>query len=399
MKQGWELIHLGDLCEFRNGLWKGKKPPYITAKVIRMTNFTKECEMNDLEPIELEVEEKQFLTRNLIDGDLLLEKSGGGPNQPVGRVVRFIAKSDENFSFSNFTTRIRIIDSENIESKYLHKYLKYFYLIGETEKFQNNSTNIRNLSLPAFKEISIPIPPHEEQKHIVAKLDECLEAIDKARANTEKNLNNAKELFQSQLNQIFSQKGDEYETKSFGDVCEIIGGSQPSKQMFVYEPQEGYVRLIQVRDYRTDKFMTYIPKDKTKKFCSKDDIMIGRYGPPIFGIFSGIDGAYNVALMKAVPDEKLLYKNYFRWFLKNKDLHKFVENSSARAAGQSGVRKELLYAYPVPIPTLDFQKDIVNQLDKLKVKTQSLESNYQQELNALDELKKSILQKAFEGQL
>ena len=88
--------------------------------------------------------------------------------------------------------------------------------------------------------------------------------------------------------------------------------------------------------------------------------------------YSGIDGVYNVALMKAVPDEKLLNKNYFRWFLKNKDLHEFVEKSSARAAGQSGVRKELLYTYPVPIPTKEIQVQIVKQLDELQSQTNPL---------------------------
>ncbi|MDB4755590.1 hypothetical protein OAG19_02945, partial [Akkermansiaceae bacterium] len=89
-----------------------------------------------------------------------------------------------------------------------------------------------------------------------------------------------------------------WQTKKFGEVCEIIGGSQPPKSNFISEPKDGYIRLIQVRDYKTDKYITYIPKDKARRFCTKTDLMIGRYGPPIFGIFRGLEGAYNVALMK-----------------------------------------------------------------------------------------------------
>lgn len=66
------------------------------------------------------------------------------------------------------------------------------------------------------------------------------------------------------------------------DVCDFVGGSQPPKSQFIYVSKPGYVRLIQTRDYKTDAFPTYIPISSTKKFCDEFDIMIGRYGPPIF---------------------------------------------------------------------------------------------------------------------
>ncbi len=181
----------------------------------------------------------------------------------------------------------------------------------------------------------------------------------------------------------------------FGEVCEISGGSQPPKKDFIYEPKEGYIRLVQVRDYRTDGFITYIPKEKAKKFCSKTDIMIGRYGPPIFGIFSGIEGAYNVALMKAIPNEELLNKEYFRWFLKNQDLIKFVEKSSKRAAGQDGVRKEVLYTYPTPIPPLQEQTQIVKTLDSAFKQIDQAKANLEQNLHNAKELFASKLNEVF----
>jgi type I restriction enzyme, S subunit len=95
------------------------------------------------------------------------------------------------------------------------------------------------------------------------------------------------------------------------DICDFIGGSQPPKSDFIHEPRDGYVRLIQTRDYKTDAFPTYIPEKSTKKLCDANDIMIGRYGPPIFQICRGLKGAYNVALMKAQPkkgvDSEFLY--------------------------------------------------------------------------------------------
>lgn len=188
---------------------------------------------------------------------------------------------------------------------------------------------------------------------------------------------------------------EDWVVRPFGEVCEVIGGSQPPKSTFIYEPKDDYIRLVQVRDYRTNKFKTYIPLDRAKKFCSKTDIMIGRYGPPIFGIFQGIEGAYNVALMKAVPNEKILYKEFFYWFLKTDKLVRFVEKSSKRAAGQDGVRKDLLYKYLVPIPALEEQKQIVAILDKAFEAMDRAKENIEKNLANAKELFQSKLDEIF----
>jgi len=186
-----------------------------------------------------------------------------------------------------------------------------------------------------------------------------------------------------------------WEEVPFGEVCEISGGSQPPKKDFIYEPKDGYIRLVQVRDYRTNKFMTYVPIEKAKKFCTKSDIMIGRYGPPIFGIFSGIEGAYNVALMKAIPNEEKLDKEFFRWFLKTDKLVRFVEITSKRAAGQDGVRKDRLYAYPTPIPPLQEQKQITAILDKAFAAIDQAKANIEKNIENAKELFQSKLNEIF----
>jgi type I restriction enzyme, S subunit len=139
-----------------------------------------------------------------------------------------------------------------------------------------------------------------------------------------------------------------------GDVCSFIGGSQPPKSEFIFEAKKGYVRLLQIRDYKSDKNATYIPREKARRFCSKDDIMIGRYGPPLFQILRGLEGAYNVALMKAAPkDENILFKEYLFYFLQTNHLYKHIVSNSERTAGQDGIKKELLEAYEIPLPPLE----------------------------------------------
>ncbi len=94
---------------------------------------------------------------------------------------------------------------------------------------------------------------------------------------------------------------DDWLEHSLGELIEFEGGSQPDKSVFRSSWKPGYVRLIQIRDYKSDRFETYIPAKLARRFCGETDIMIGRYGPPVFQILRGIDGAYNVALIKAKP--------------------------------------------------------------------------------------------------
>lgn len=146
------------------------------------------------------------------------------------------------------------------------------------------------------------------------------------------------------------------------NICDFIGGSQPPKSKFINEPQQDYVRLIQTRDYKTDTFPTYIPKNSTKKFCDEQDIMIGRYGPPIFQICRGLKGAYNVALLKAMPkmgiDREFLY-----YFLKQESVFQYVDKLSARTGGQTGIDLVSLNKYPVSVPAnIKDQKKLVASL-------------------------------------
>ena len=152
-----------------------------------------------------------------------------------------------------------------------------------------------------------------------------------------------------------------YEKKQIKDICEFIGGSQPPKSEFIHEPKEGYVRLIQTRDRLNDDFITFIPEKSTKKFCEPDDILIGRYGPPIFQIFRGFKGAYNVALMKANPINGV-DKDYLYYFLLQPAILKYVDSMSSRTAGQTGVELDSLYEYPVNLPSSEQQKRIASLL-------------------------------------
>jgi type I restriction enzyme S subunit len=201
MKNNRQIKKLSEICDFYSGLWTGKKPPYIEVGVIRNTNFTKEGKLNDSDIAFIKVEKKQFDKRKLKYGDIILEKSGGGPKQPVGRVVIFNKKAGD-FSFSNFTSVIRIKDGNQIDFNYLHKYLFWSYISGVTEAMQSHSTGIRNLDLNKYKEIEIPFPPLDEQKRVAKLLDEVFEKTARAKKITEQKLVDLDEFKKSILKNV-----------------------------------------------------------------------------------------------------------------------------------------------------------------------------------------------------
>jgi len=207
MKQDWEIKTIGDVCEFGNGLWTGKKPPYQNVGVIRNTNFTKDGKLDDSNIVYLDVEQKQFAKRKLQFGDIILEKSGGGPKQPVGRVIVFDKKKGD-FSFSNFTSVIRIMNDNAVDFNYVHRFLYFKYISGATEKMQSHSTGIRNLKFDDYKAIEIPIPPYTEQKRIVKKLDLLSAESKKLETIYKTKLRNLEEFKKSILQKAFAGELD-----------------------------------------------------------------------------------------------------------------------------------------------------------------------------------------------
>ena len=155
-----------------------------------------------------------------------------------------------------------------------------------------------------------------------------------------------------------------FNIKNLGDICEFQGGSQPPKSQFIYQPKKGYVRLLQIRDFGSEKNQTYIPINEKNKICNEDSIMIGRYGASVGKILRGKSGAYNVALMKAIPNEKIIQKEYLWHYFHSSYFQINLKNISIRQA-QNGFSKEDIFNLPILLPPLPIQEKIVAKLDKI----------------------------------
>ena len=136
------------------------------------------------------------------------------------------------------------------------------------------------------------------------------------------------------------------------EIVKFFGGSQPPKDTFVFQPREGYTRLIQIRDFKSDAHMTFVPNEKANRPFTQHDVMIGRYGPPVFQILRGLAGTHNVALMKAVPLTQELGNDFLFYLLRETRIHDTVVRESERTAGQTGIRLPLLNSFVVGLPPL-----------------------------------------------
>jgi type I restriction enzyme, S subunit len=291
-------------------------------------------------------------------------------------------------------------------------------------------TGVKHLRVKDVESLPIRLAPINEQRRIVSTIEQLTDRSNKARAALEdvpklieqfrqsvlaaafqgdltadwreKNLGKEKIVQSVEVKEYYYHKvtaAGAWEKCLFQDICIVIGGSQPSKNHFVYEPEEGYIRLIQIRDYKSDKFTTFIPKELARRFCNKSDIMIGRYGPPIFQILRGLEGAYNVALMKAEPNLEKVDKEFLFYYLQTPHLFNYVEAASQRTAGQDGVKKELLNTYTVFVPSLDEQLLIVKKVKEAFKAIDIIENQHLQLFQEIPGLDRSILAKAFRGEL
>lgn len=394
MKNGWKTRALGDLCQFSSGLWKGDKPPFVNVGVIRNTNFAKDASLDDSDIAYLDVEAKKFAKRRLQFGDIILEKSGGGPKQPVGRVILF-DKNDGDFSFSNFTAALRVIDPEEVDFRYLHKYLHWIYISGVTEGMQSNSTGIRNLDGDAYKAIDVRFPSLTEQRRIVGLLDEALEGLATSQDRAEKNLQNARALFDSYLHSVFSVRGKAWAQLPLADVCSLINGRAYKKDEML---RSGKYPILRVGNFFTNRDWYFSDLElSADKYCDTGDLLYAwsaSFGPRVW---DGGKAIFHYHIWKVVPHERVIEKRFLLHLLEW-DVDE-IKRAHGTGATMMHVSKGSMERRVVPVPHVEEQTAIALLLDDVKEEALRLSSLYERKRSELAELRQSLLREAFTGNL
>lgn len=381
LPKGWEMKKLGEVCELINGR-AYKKEELLNAgkyRVLRVGNF---FTSDHWYYSDLELEKDKYCNK----GDLLYAWSAS-----FGPRIWNEEKVIYHYHIWKVLPNEKIID-------------KSFLLIlfdwdkEKIKKEQGTGTTMVHVSKGSMENRLVPLPPLPEQKRIVSLLDQCFSAIDRAKSIAEKNLQNAKELFESYLNGIFANGGEDWEVKKLGE----IGKVSMCKRIFKEETKsEGEIPFYKIGTFgkEPDAFIsakTYRSYREKYSFPKKGDILISASGT--IGRCVPYDGepAY-------FQDSNIVWIDNDEKQVLNVFLHKFYlacKWESTKGATISRLYNDNLRQIIISFPkSKSHQKQIVSQLDNLKTETQQLENHYKKKIEDLEELKKSILQKAFSGEL
>lgn len=155
------------------------------------------------------------------------------------------------------------------------------------------------------------------------------------------------------------------------EVCDFQGGSQPPKKDWIKKEKDGYIRMLQIRDFTQSEKdnIEYVKITNSIKTCKEEDVLIGRYGASVGKILTGLSGAYNVAIMKSIPDLSKLNRTYLRYYFLSDEFQGYVLSVSASRAAQAGFSKEDLNRMQILLAPIELQKQferLVVQSDKSK---------------------------------
>jgi len=250
--------------------------------------------------------------------------------------------------------------------------------------------------------IEIPLPPLPEQKRIVKILDEVFEGIAKAKENTEKNLRNSRELFESYLQSVFENTGEGWEEKTLAEIADIEYGFTAKARA------EGDFRYIRITDIdkdgnlETGNKMFIKRTEESEHFILHDeDLLLARtgasYGDVLF--YRDVEPSVFASYLIRIKFTEKIANRFYWYFSKSKmywDQAKKLSSGSAQPQFNGGALKQVVFVYPSSQST---QRSLIERLDKLFNETKKLEEIYRKKLEDLDELKKSVLKKAFSGEL
>lgn len=358
----YNAMKLNECVDILGGLWTGDKPPFVKIKVIRNTNFTVDGKLDLSDVAEIEVEEKQFQSRELRNGDIILEKSGGSQTQAVGRVA-FFDRFEKGYSFSNFTARLRIC-TEKIVPRYLFLVLNEYYQNGKTFAYQNGTSGLKNLDMKRYQDIPIPVPPISIQQQIIdeyEKIDVEYESILMSIQEYRKKI----EEFFDDLDEISNQMGYRMSLSDSNKFDVSIGKRVLNKQL------------------SSDAEIPVYSANVKEPFGYINDLFITDFSFP--SVLWGIDGDWMTAYM---PENKKFYPTDHCGILRCKDSDvnpRYLVHILEREGENIGFSRS--YRASIDrVKSITFYVVNRDEQDKMISKIQAIESQIQQAESKLNQL-------------
>lgn len=429
LTKDWEVCQLDALlCHVIGGDW-GKEPDhkdenYELVACIRGAEFKNWKKEIGATAVSRKIKRSSLENRNLKPGDILVEISGGGPDQPVGRTVliteHVLKQFDTAVVGTNFLRLVR--PCSYVSSIYLNYYLTYFYISGEVIHYQGGSNNLRNLKFKEYSSIEVPFTSLNEQKEIADRLDKLLAQVEATQARLARIPDIIKLFRQSVLSAAVSGKLTE-EWRSNNTV------SQPRKEKLanvvsfldqgwspkcinkpVEKNQWGVIKTSAVQPgfflKQENKTLPEELKPRTALTLLKDDILITRAGPRCrCGITCIVDDDYpNLMICDKVyrirTDMNHLLPQYLNWCLNSPIYLSYIEELKT-GISESGMNmtQSKLKGLIVDLPSVEEQTEIVRRVEQLFAYADTLEQQANAAKERVDNLTQAILAKAFRGEL
>lgn len=408
MKIGWGKEPLGELCAFERGLTytKGDEVESSDNVVLRATNIDLATNLLDFSELKYINNKVAVPDRKKVKKDSLMICMASGSKSHLGKVAYI--DDDYGYAFGGFMGMI--MPKKGLVPRYLFHLMTstvYKEFIGQL----SDGANINNLKFDDLKMFSVPLAPLSEQQRIVSILDEAFDSIATAKANAGKNLQNARALFESHLQSVFTQRGKGWVEKPFSELCDIKHGFAFKSEFFTSEGD--YVVLTPGNFYESGG---YRDRGKKQKFFSgaiprgfvldKGDLLVamteqaaGLLGSPIL-VPESDKFLHNQRLGLVTKKSGIPWTNEFFFHVFNtkavrKEIHDSASGVKVRHTSPTKIG-DVVVSFPTSVSE---QCSVVFKVENLREETQRLESVYRRKLDALDELKKSILHQAFSGEL
>lgn len=394
MKEGWEIKTLDVICDLitcgvaarPNYVESGV--PFLSAKNVKNGRVI----WSDYKFISKEKHKELTKNNKPQKGDLLYTRVGSYGEAAI---------VDSDLEFSVFVSLTLIKPKYNlIHNEYLKNYLNSD-AVKQLAKSSISGSGVGNLNVGTVRKFTILLPPLPEQQRIVSIIDQAFEAIDKAIENTQKNLQNAKELFESYLHKFYTSTFEGWEEKKLKDVAEYFNG-------LTYSPKdvsnEGII-VLRSSNVQNDELdfndIIRVNLEVKEKIKVKDGdvLMCSRNGSArLVGKTATIKNLSEVmtfgTFMMIVRSP---YNPYLAWFFKSEGFRNQIKGGENTMINQ--ITRYMLDDISLSFPPVHEQIEIVEKLDTLSFNLNNAQTVYQQKLRDLEELKKSILNKAFAGEL
>jgi len=292
--------------------------------------------------------------------------------------------------------------TSDVSSEFINLWLQSPLFFDQLDK--GNGATVDTLPIQKLQSLRVSIPPLPEQHRIVALLDEAFDGIATAKANAEKNLQNARALFESHLKAVFTERGEGWELKTLAEVATTFGRGKsrhrPRNALHLYGGEYPFVQTGDIRnaDHVINQYsQTYSEAGLAQsKLWPKGTICITIAANIAETAILGFDSCFPDSVIGIVANPMQADVDFIEYLLQS---FKARIQSMGKGSAQANINLGTFENERFPFPSVTVQKQLVAKLDVLWEETQRLESLYQRKLAALDELKKSLLNQAFSGAL